>query len=230
MPTHPSVIQFVDLFLKSSHFLRAPVKLSQRVLASGLVSLPSEMLAGPVDPDGYVRWKPVESPINERIMAGIERFLGVPLPDIFKSYLMYRCLYRVETRHVELPEIDPRHPLGWLEWSCKRSREYCVNTPWLIPFASGPDQFYVLFFDTRRPNQNGDYPVVQKIESSDEQEYEPVELFDSFHQLIEFHSFMLQLTIEPFPPEDQKLSFRELLQKRNRPIPRYVDINWGVPS
>src|SRR5262249_12588700 len=75
---------------------------------------PREMLCGPPDAEGNAPWQPIDSPIDEAMVAGFERFLVAPLPSLFKAYLTQKCLIGMDLYEGTLPDIDPRRPLGWL--------------------------------------------------------------------------------------------------------------------
>jgi len=114
--------EFIELLLKSRWFRPAKAVLSeaeayfaQRVPGQVFWVAPREMLYGAPDAEGAAPWRPIESPIDEAMVAGFERFLGVALPPLFKAYLTQKCLLCMELYEGTLPDIDPREPLGWLQ-------------------------------------------------------------------------------------------------------------------
>ncbi|HEV3162798.1 MAG TPA: hypothetical protein VGZ22_02070 [Isosphaeraceae bacterium] len=184
MATDPDVIRLVELFLQSEFYRKVPVRSSGRVHPSAVRSVPTEMLCGPPDAKGFAEWRPVESPVDELIAAGFEHFLGVGLPRAFKSYLMYKCLIDVDLYYSILPELDPRHPLGWLEWSVKESRRSELRArPWYVPFTLARAGMGVLCFDSQRPDGDGDYPVMLAIDMSPD----PLDDFGTHVDYVEMH-------------------------------------------
>jgi hypothetical protein len=135
MTTDAYVIRLVELFLQSPFYKKVPVS-PGKLISSSVRNPPHEMICGPPDANGFVQWQPVDSPIDKQIVAGFERFLGIRLHQKFKYYLMLKCLFNMDLHFSVLPEIHPRHPLGWLEWSVMESRRPEVQTrPWYIPFT-----------------------------------------------------------------------------------------------
>jgi hypothetical protein len=166
MTIDPDLVRLVDRFLQSKYYVKVHVARNWSDDATPIPPPPHEMLCGPPDANGFAEWRPVDSPVDEEMVAGFERFLGTQLPPLFKSYLMYKCLLINDLNFVILPELDPRHPLGWLEWSVKASR--CIEIrarPWYVPFTCSPAQIGFLCFDTRRPDEVGDYPIMEVFNS-----------------------------------------------------------------
>ena len=223
MVIHPVVIQFVDMFLKSEFYRPVTTKPRERFANWRICPLSREMCDNSSDLDGLVRWKPVDSPIDEPIIAGFERFLDVPLPPSFKSYLMYKCLLGVCVYRTSLPEVHPHFPLGWLEWSALASnRPFLKSTPWLIPFAERVGQKSLFCFDTRCPQPNGEYPIILCSDhnpASHEPSTEVHESFESYLRfLCHFLEFSRDLTSPPFP----KLPLQAWLERQGFPVPNEV--------
>jgi len=191
MATDPDVIRLVELFLQSPFYQKIPVSPSGRVLPTSVRSFPHEMLCGPPDAQGFAEWRPVDSPVDEEIAAGFERFLGVGLPRAFKSYLMYKCLIGIDLHFSILPDVDPRHPLGWLEWSVKASRLPEVRArPWYVPFTTSRAGMGVLCFDSRRPDGEGDYPVMLAVDRSPDPLGDPGTHVDYVEIHLDFKSYL----------------------------------------
>lgn len=161
-----NIIEFVDLFLSSPFCRPIPAFLDEDTANAARTFpgldcwlAPPEMIAGPPDEHGYVPWRPVNSPIDNELTCAIERFLQTTLPPAFKNYLQYKCLIGVDLYEGTLPDIDPRKPLLWLEWSLLESKRHFGGLYHLVPFTSGPANASVLCFDTRQPDPQGDYPI-----------------------------------------------------------------------
>lgn len=193
----PLLNKFLDSFLKSRYFRRVPILLDQVVadaaqqfIGVDLWRAPPEMVILPPDKDGKATWIPVDSPVNEERVKGFERYLEKPLPPLFREYLKFKCLLYVDLYIGSLPDIDPRHPFQWIEWSDQvRSHQYYKDNRNLIPFSYGPSHNSVLCFDTNRKIAN-DYTIViiftDAISSSDPIIYESADVFNTFEDYINF--------------------------------------------
>jgi|GEM_PF-2618243 len=223
MVTDPDVVRFVELFLQSRFYKKAPVAVGNRVRRESVRNLAWEMLRGPADKDGFAEWEPVDSPIDEVIIAGFERYLNVSLPPAFKLYLMYKCLFDLDLCFAVLPEIDPRHPLGWLEWSVKASqREILRVRPWYMPFTYSRAKMGLLCFDTQRPDSEGDYPIVMVEDlnhTSSDPRPEYVEWHSSFKVYIRYVCDFLEWT-NSGSDETEPLIYWMI--RKGRPVPSEV--------
>jgi hypothetical protein len=124
--------QFIARFQESFYFRPVQAVLSEPEIywaqhvpggAGSFWVAPSEMLCGGADADGLAPWRPIDSPIDEAMVDGFERLLGASLPPLFKAYLTQKCLLAMDLYERTLPDIDPRHPLGWLEWCARERRQ-----------------------------------------------------------------------------------------------------------
>jgi hypothetical protein len=163
-----TIERFIEALLGSGWCRPVPAVLSEpeayfaRTLpAQDFRIAPHAMLCGPPDAEGHAPWRPVDSPIDEAMVTGFERFLMTPLPPLFKAYLTQKCLLGMDLCEGTLPDIDPRRPLEWLEWCAVRRKEKTyVLAPGLIPFTYGPARLSTLCFDARRPDPREDQPVI----------------------------------------------------------------------
>jgi hypothetical protein len=224
--------RFISLFQESVFFRPVQAVLSeaecffaQRAPGQALRFwvAPGEMLCGPPDTEGLASWQPIDSPIDEAMVDGFERFLGATLPPLFKAYLTYKCLLYMDLHEGTLPDIDPRHPLAWLEWCAPRRKQPpFASAPWLIPFTEGPDRCDLLCFDTRRPDEQGDCPIVF-IKDCDDPEgdhtvgHEVVgrQVFNSFAAYLEFLEDWLIYTRTP-----RDLQFSAWLEHSGKVVPQ----------
>ncbi len=228
--------QFISLFLESVFFRPVQAVLSesecffaQRIPGQALRFwvAPSEMLCGRPDADGEAPWQPIDSPIDEAMVAGFERFVGATLPPLFKAYLTYKCLLYMDLYEGTLPNIDPRHPLGWLEWCAfRRKQPPFASAPWLIPFTEGPAECGILCFDTRRRNEHGDCPIIFVNDSRDTEtdyasgkEIANCQVFKSFASYLEFLEDWLIFKSTP-----RDMLFSAWLDQSGKAVPRdYYD-------
>lgn len=190
MATDPDLIRLMELYLRSPFYRRVPIATGRRLSPTSVRFPPYEMLCGAPDPGGFAEWQPVDSPVDEALVAGFERFLDCTLPQLFKSFLMFKCFIDTDLHFAILPKLDPRHPLGWLEWNVKESRLPNIRaTPWYVPFAPARAEMGVMCFDTRRPDPDGDYPIVLAVDTSAElsaSRPEYVQLHESYKSYLRF--------------------------------------------
>jgi hypothetical protein len=177
--------QFIEVFVRGGCHAPAVLTepeayLAQRIPGQVFWVAPRAMLCGPPDAEGNAAWQPIDSPIDEAMVAGFERFLLTPLPPLFKAYLTQKCLIGMDLYEGWLPDIDPREPFKWLEWCALQQKlPFYEITPWLLPFTYAAAQVGTLCFDTRQPDDQGDYPIVLVGEGSGRQ------VFDSFASYID---------------------------------------------
>ncbi len=225
--------QFISLFQESVFFRPVQAVLSesecffaQRVPGQALRFwvAPGEMLCGRPAAEGDASWQPIDSPIDEAMVDGFERFLGAKLPPLFKAYLTYKCLLYMDLYEGTLPDIDPRHPLGWLEWcAVRRKQPPFKSAPWLIPFTEGPAICGMLCFDTRRPDEHGDYPIIfvkdsHAVESDHApgQEIVDRQVFKSFASYLEFLEDCLIFKSTP-----RDMLFSAWLEQSGKSVPQH---------
>jgi hypothetical protein len=242
MTTNPKLQRFLDLFLKSPFYRPVQVVLNepeayfaQRMPCPDLGLPPREMIRGPVDTDGNARWNPIDSPITEPMIAGIERFLGITLPPLFKEYLGFQCILCMDLYEGALPATDPRRPLEWLEW-CALRREHPAyrDHPFLLPLTYGPDRQFDLCFDSRRPDSTGDYPVIKLDHFHWDvpkcialEDIPGLQVFDSFDQYFDFLIDWLE-----YKSSAQDSMFLDWLDKhgKRRPPDFYYESGAGYNS
>ena len=191
--------RFIEAYLKSRWFGRVQAVLSEpeayfsrKIPGQEFWVAPREMIAGPTDADGLATWKPIDSPIDEQMVSGFERCLEAPLPPLFKAYLTQKCLLWMDLYEGTLPDIDPRKPFAWLEWSVRSSREWADGIePAFVPFTDGPDRASLLCFDTSRPDSRSDYPIIQIKPAREGRQIDTAEdadglVFQSFAAYLDF--------------------------------------------
>jgi hypothetical protein len=225
------LVHFQSLFLRSPFYqpvkavLSGPdVELARRLPGFEANLAPVQMLSSTPDSDGLAPWEPIDSPINERLTAGFERFLGVSLPPLFKEYLCFKCMIGMDVYDGSLPDIDPRRPLQWLEWCVVRSGGHPYQSnPWLVPLTEGPAGISDICLDTRRPNSVGDYPILTIHHSVFSEKsivlnnVQHLEVFDSFEKYFDFLIDWLTYKI------DQRTEcFLEWLARLGKPAPPAV--------
>jgi hypothetical protein len=228
----PWIEEFVGLFLDSTYRSKATFGLDAESAAAvrefpllqSYSFAPAEMLAGKIDEQGWAPWRPLPSPIDDELIDGFERFLGIRIPQIFRAYLTHMSLLGVNLYCGALPDIDPRYPLQWLEWCVIRRRMPLFKAkPWLIPFAEGPVAVSALCLDTRRPDGRGDYPVV-RVPSRYEEVASPYEDFEAdytvFPSCAAYFEFLREwLVYQARGVPWKELPFPEWLEQRGARMP-----------
>jgi hypothetical protein len=223
--------RFIALFLKSPFFRPVQAVMSEAGAyfaqrtpgqAFDFWVAPREMLCCAHDADGLAPWQPVDSPIDEAMVNGFERFLQAPLPPLFKAYLTHKCLLRMDLYEGTLPGIDPRSPLQWLEWCALRRREPPLDSSlWLIPFTDGPiGPHQTLAFDTRRSDGEGDCAIVFITSHGDAiQTGAGQVVFDSFAFYLDHLEDWLK-----FKTAGSEMHFFDWLEQNGKSVPRaYYD-------
>jgi hypothetical protein len=115
---------------------------------------PSQMVIGEPNPDGWVRWHTVPSPVTDADLAAVEAWLPARLPSAMKTYFTYRCI--LMTDRLMLPEVPADDPLGPFVAEAKAWAP--LLEAGYIPFAEFGDGYGPVCLDTRQPNGD-DYAV-----------------------------------------------------------------------
>jgi hypothetical protein len=125
--------------------------------------LPTTIESDMVDPlhmpDTWNKWLPVECQISDDELNSLEKTIGAPLPEDYKTFLKHKHFYEL---HID-EAIFYKHPKS--TWKDCLSRmmlqkyppQHLINKGY-IPFVKWSD-WGVLCFDTNR-NYNTDYPIV----------------------------------------------------------------------
>lgn len=124
--------------------------------------VPKEMEDGTPDHEGYVKWKPIPSNINETEIQALEREYGISFPQLYRSYLMsyYHLGIRVkmEKINISLPEIPSDNPFKEIRFELEAWKPL-VNVGYL-PFGDYGDGWGPICFDFLSLDQNGDAPII----------------------------------------------------------------------
>jgi hypothetical protein len=167
------IAQFVDLFLKTMGATSAP-------------GVPPEMKVDAFDESEWTAWRPIPSRITPLELEQIEASLGFALPNLFRCYLLHRCLLMTDLGLIALPEIRSDRPLEDL----LRYVQVFRTTSFLqirrfFPFATDSRTGDLLCFDVnvRDPNQAPIYLV--DPERLTDETYEPPLRNPSFASLLD---------------------------------------------
>ena len=126
--------------------------------------VPSAMWDGPVDEDGWVRWKVLPSDASPAEVIALEDRFGVRFPPVWMAYLTARC-------HLFDPLLSPRHgrvagvppaPVGRALVASARLLETHdpLHRAGYVPIAGWGDGWGPVCFDATRVRDDGEAPVV----------------------------------------------------------------------
>jgi hypothetical protein len=118
--------------------------------------LPTAMVVGKPNAEGWIQWKTVPSPVTSEELREVEQRLPGPLPAVMRKYFQYRCI--LGTEGILLPEVPADGPLDpFLQevaaWSPLLEAGY-------IPFAEYGDGYGPVCLDTLRPCGTDDFAVI----------------------------------------------------------------------
>lgn len=218
---------FLDLFLKSPFYspVRAVISQSEAEFACHFLGFepnlaPVPMLSGPPDANGLAPWMPIDSPISPTMILGFEKFLNIRLPSLFKEYLSFKCLICMDLFEGILPDVTPQNPLSWLEWcAIRRELHFYQTNHWLFPLTYGPARISDLCMDTRRPDLNGEYPIVivrhyELEKETPRQSNNNTKVFNSFEDYFDFLTNWLM-----YKSNSHSITFKEWMARQGEPLP-----------
>ncbi|MCB0479530.1 MAG: SMI1/KNR4 family protein [Crocinitomicaceae bacterium] len=147
--------------------------------------VPKEMQDGSnKNDDGWRRWKPIDSIIEDSDIEKVEKEIGYPLPQSYREYLKYKHFIelRIPDRAVNLPGILPDKEINFLkELVFEMMEPELIIGRGYIYFADFND-YGLLCFDANEKVQNNEYRIVF-IDHEDE---EAVHLYaNNFKELME---------------------------------------------
>ena len=121
--------------------------------------MPEEMIASPVDQEGWVKWKPVKGTLLRDAYHDIENQLHLEFPGSFIDWHQLYFFMDGDCSLVRLPSSNPIQPL----------KEIKAALDWYIPKQLIPQKIYPfgfegndsgpLVFDGRKPAPNNEFPI-----------------------------------------------------------------------
>lgn len=133
------------------------------------------------DNDGWQRWYPIKSIVTDNEILKLEQTLGHRLPDSYKLFLKHRHFYEL---YISEARFSGHQIRGWKQYLIDMAfdgypRELLIDRGY-IPFADWYD-WGMLCFDTNRPNEKDEYPIVLW----DHDRWDQYEAFsDNFYELL----------------------------------------------
>ncbi|KQB99151.1 SMI1/KNR4 family protein [Pedobacter sp. Hv1] len=144
---------------------------------------PKEMMASPVDEEGWFIWKPLNGTFSAEDYRKVEEKFNVVFPQSFinfhKRYFFLDC----DCRLLRLPYSNPNQPLQEITDPLEDA-DYLASLG-LYPFAwEGNDNGH-LVFDGREDKENNEFPIRLFDYSWDELDGLSAIIFSSFSKLLE---------------------------------------------
>ena len=140
-----------------THFASFSMMLPARRTPGDAGGVPPDMVAGPIDAEGWVPWRMLPSTVAEADVARLEEALPAPFPPLFRAYLTARFTLGMDW--FDLPNLPSDHPLGELETAMNR-----WPALWDVGYVCFADNAEggagPLCFDLRNRLPDGDCPVV----------------------------------------------------------------------
>ena len=107
-------------------------------------NIPSEMLEGKVDEEGYGKWKLVPSNITKDEINLLEEELGIEIPELFKSFLTTYFHY--------FNEFVGENPVNNHFAEIKRNKIPCFLNNGFLPFCWDEEDAFIFCIDTTDEN------------------------------------------------------------------------------
>jgi hypothetical protein len=154
---------------------------------------PKNMMASPVDEEGWYTWKPIEGTLTDIDYHKVEQKFGVKFPKSFiawhKQYFFLDCSCQI----LGLPISSPTEPLQNIIDNLDYSLAKDLIDAKLYPFGDEGNDAGPLVFDGRYEVTNNEYPVrVYDHEYGGDLEGLSEIIFSSFPKLLECFTHYIQ--------------------------------------
>ncbi|MGF1924661.1 MAG: hypothetical protein ACQUHE_10820 [Bacteroidia bacterium] len=160
--------------------------------ASNLLSIvysddiPQEMLASPVNEDGWVAWRPIKGTFTEEKYHLVERNFRIKLPKSFIEFHKRYFFLDGDCYLLNLPYSNPNRPLEKLIDVLDNDHARYLADIDIYPFAMEGNDSGFLVFDGRGVESNNEFPIrVFDYMSSEELDGLSAIIFSSFTKLLE---------------------------------------------
>jgi hypothetical protein len=121
--------------------------------------VPEELMASPVDRDGWYEWKLAPGTLTTEDYKKVEEKFKITFPDIFVEWHKHYFFADGDCSITRLPHSLPTRPLEQiinnLDWDIPEQ----LIPLGLIPFAVEGNDAGPLVFDTRNTNDKKDFPI-----------------------------------------------------------------------
>ena len=149
-----------------------------------------EMMAGPINEDGYFEWKLAKGTLNNIDYKQIEEQYHVQLPASFIDWHKAFFFCDGDCQLVRLPTSYPRELLDDLRAQMNYGEDL-INLK-IYPFASDGNDTGPLVFDARNPVADNEFPIrVYDHEFGDDLNGLSEIIFSSFSKMLECLTYFL---------------------------------------
>ncbi len=141
--------EIIDLFLKA--FFNSgtmQIVFTERI--------PTEMMASPVDDEGWFTWKPIPGTIPLRVYNDLEKSHRIKLPESFIAWHQAYYFPDGDMSLVRLPHSLPSEPLA--ELAELLDFDSLVDNGF-VPFANDGADIGLWVFDARKEIEGNEFPV-----------------------------------------------------------------------
>lgn len=141
-------------------YLREPAKVSDTHAVAG--GVPLDMVAGEIDPEGWVKWKFLPSTLEAGAIFAFEQQFQVQFPPLFRAYLMagFHLFEQIKDSYVSMPRIPSDDPFFDLRRNLENPFGSRLKQVGYVAFAWYSDSWGPICFDIDNPLPDGDFPVV----------------------------------------------------------------------
>ncbi|WP_410222192.1 hypothetical protein [Pedobacter sp.] len=151
-----------------------------------------EMMAEPIDSEGWYRWKPINGRINIMEYHAVEDKFSMKFPESFIEWHKAYFFMDGDCSILRLPYSEPNRPLEQLIDELDNDFAKHLIKQKLYPFAQGGNDEGALVFDAREKRSHHDYPIrVCYYEFLYDHEAISEIIFSSFSKLLECMTYFL---------------------------------------
>ncbi|MFD1256246.1 hypothetical protein ACFQ3S_05515 [Mucilaginibacter terrae] len=148
-------------------------------------TVPKEMMAGPVNENGYFQWKPLKGNIPYESYVKVMKEYDVTFPESFIEWHKMYFFYDGDCSIIRLPYSIPNKPLFEVIENLNNDLATELIENRLYPFADEGNDGGFLVFDGRTPKENNEFPI-----RFQDHEYSVLEglsevIFSSFPKMLE---------------------------------------------
>lgn len=147
---------------------------------------PKEMMASPVNKEGWFKWKTVTGTLQDADYKNIEDHFNIELPKSFIDWHKAYFFLGGDCSILRLPTSNPNEPLQEIKRNLNWHVPQQLIPQKLYPFASEGNDTGPLVFDARSPLVNNEFPIrIYNQEFGGDIEGLGEIIFSSFRKLLE---------------------------------------------
>ena len=161
--------------------------------SSGLMkhpAVPTEMVAGPGDDEGWIPWKAIPSMIIRDQIVTLENDIGYNLPKLFIDLLLYKHYIELNFENIRfLPLPSDEGIYAVRKWIYDMSNLFNILKIGLMIFASSSNDESYYCFSAKNPQGENhpnmlDFPIMIWDPTTNKKK-EGKKVFNSFEELVE---------------------------------------------